>query len=110
MNNQEVQEHVVGLILAERERQEAKWGQQDHEPEVWLTILGEEFGEFCKALLEFRFGKGCPSAMQKELVQIAAVAVAMLECCDRQEWCLGGLDRFVDKNAAAVDGGPKGAP
>jgi len=43
---------VFEAVIAERERQESKWGPQHHSPMEWLTILGEEFGEACRAVLE----------------------------------------------------------
>ena len=39
-------------IETERLRQEAKWGPQNHSPEKWFTILGEEVGEVANAILE----------------------------------------------------------
>lgn len=39
-------------VLAERQKQEAKWGSQHHHPEKWFTILGEEVGEVAKDVLE----------------------------------------------------------
>ena len=30
---------ALGDVLAERERQDAKWGEQNHDPFTWLTIL-----------------------------------------------------------------------
>jgi hypothetical protein len=38
-------------VIAERERQDRKWGVQIHPPAIWLVILGEEVGEACKATL-----------------------------------------------------------
>lgn len=32
-------------VFAERDRQEAKWGEQKHKPAMWAAILAEEFGE-----------------------------------------------------------------
>ena len=55
---------------------------------AWLAVLGEEFGEVCRALLEVgvdgaeardKHGKD----LRKELIQVAAVAVAWIEGLDR---------------------------
>ena len=81
-------------VAAERRRQESKWGEQNHAPPVYLTILGEEFGEACQAALNITSPgeKGmdtaalAEAALRKELVQIAAVAVAAIECLDRGAW------------------------
>lgn len=66
-------------IAAEREAQDQKWGVQDHTPDRWLTILGEEYGEACKAVLEHD-----TEGYRTELIQVAAVAMAMIESLDRQ--------------------------
>ena len=50
---------VLGDIANERDRQEAKWGLQHHPIAEWLSILGEEYGEACKAANdEIIFPKG----------------------------------------------------
>ena len=44
---------ILTDIIDERERQEAKWGTRYDVPvSDWLVILGEEFGEACRAALE----------------------------------------------------------
>jgi NTP pyrophosphatase (non-canonical NTP hydrolase) len=73
-------------VLAERARQDAKWGEQNLDPSLYLTILGEEFGETCQAVLEARFGKGTLDHLRLEAVQTAAVALAFVECLDRNKW------------------------
>ena len=70
---------VLDNIKEERSRQEAKWGKQNHQPLTWLAILGEEVGEANKAVLENEL-----SDYRSELVQVAAVAAAAIECLDRQ--------------------------
>lgn len=70
---------VIEKIIAERQRQDAKWGIQNHDPVVWLAILTEELGEAARAILE-RDMTSC----ENEVVQIAAVAVAMVESLHRQ--------------------------
>ena len=48
---------VLDEILEERVRQDQKWGQQNHDPAWWMTILGEEFGEACEAALQAAFSE-----------------------------------------------------
>lgn len=76
------------LVEAERSRQDAKWGIQDHNPMVWLAILTEEVGELAKAILEYKAEPTAPqmAAEAKELVQVAAVSKAMWESCKRNGW------------------------
>lgn len=65
---------IFRRILQERVDQDKKWGRQDHGPDGWLIILMEEVGEASRGALE-----GDMVRYKKELVQIAAVAVAALE-------------------------------
>lgn len=81
---------AIKSVIEERQRQDAKWGQQNHYPTVWLGILGEEFGELCQAVNETWFDngpeerkKGGYENMRAEAVQVAAVAIAFIESLDR---------------------------
>lgn len=71
---------VTSLVLAEiqqeRESQDARWGEQNPDPEVYLAILTEEVGELAQAMLHKRFLTGPWHNLRKEAVQVAAVAVA----------------------------------
>lgn len=71
---------VLSEVVNERINQDNKWGEQNHLPPFWLAILGEEFGEVCKAVFEHNYHSG---GYRKELIHVAAVAVAMVECFDR---------------------------
>ncbi len=71
-------EEILKQVAGERARQDAKWGEQNHQPEKWMCILTEEVGEAAKAILE-----GDTANYREELVQIAAVAVSMIQCFDR---------------------------
>lgn len=83
---------ALKLIDTERNRQDAKWGEQNHESPKWVAILGEEFGEYCQAVNETVFDngpseriKGGSENMVKELTHVAAVAVGAIECLMRAE-------------------------
>lgn len=76
---------ALGDVLDERTRQDVKWGEQNHDPAWYLTILMEEIGEVAKEMLNAKFS-GDGSKMRNELVQVAAVALAMVECHDRNTW------------------------
>lgn len=77
----------IGLVLkevvAERLRQEQKWGPQNHRQVVWLSILAEEFGEAAKEVNEFHFMRKGSADLRTELIQTIAVGVAMVESLDR---------------------------
>lgn len=66
----------LNSVLQERIRQDEKWGEQNHTPTEWLPILMEEIGEFSKAILE-------ESNIREEAVQVAAVALSIVESIDR---------------------------
>ena len=77
-------------ITQERENQVKKWGVQNHSPVEWLAILMEEVGEVSREALEYHFHKfykadGQLERYEKELIQVAAVALAMLESLSRNE-------------------------
>ncbi len=86
---------VLAEILAERQRQDTKWGAQNHAPEVWLMVLAEEVGEANQAVFETLFptydkraaqrGPRTLAEYRQELIQVAAVAVAAIESLDRQD-------------------------
>jgi len=76
---------VVALIDAERTRQSDKWhgphpwgsgdcSSADVAPTVKAAVLGEECGEVARAVLDRD-----DEQLRRELVQVAAVAVAWLE-------------------------------
>ena len=79
----DTRQEALQLINQERDRQDAKWGEQNHNLSDWLVILGEEYGEACEASLEVKFGKGNIADFRSEIVQVAAVAVAILEYLER---------------------------
>lgn len=81
--DQELSQQVVD-IMTERCVQNAKWGEQNHNPAIWLAILTEEVGEVAQEVLRTKFSKK-PDIFdyRKEMVQVAAVALAAIECFDR---------------------------
>ena len=72
-------------VLNERARQDTKWGEQNHNPSWWMLILGEEVGEACRAALEAASYDGDLEPYRAELIQVAAVAIAAIECYDRNK-------------------------
>lgn len=98
-----IMDKIINEIKAERERQNAKWGEQNHSLIEWIGILTEEVGEASKEAVDYHFNNpyidGCGelqnveendvvqsirlSNYRNELIQVAAVAVQMIECLDR---------------------------
>lgn len=73
-------------VLDERANQDNKWGEQNHDPFTYLTILVEEVGEFAQCALHTQFGGDKAEGLREEAVQVAAVALAIVECLDRGRW------------------------
>jgi NTP pyrophosphatase (non-canonical NTP hydrolase) len=67
------------MLDVERDRQDEKWGAQDHSDEKWLVILMEEVGEIAKAMLEKD-----EDEMIFEMIHSAAVISAWFECVGRR--------------------------
>lgn len=80
------------LVAAERVAQDKKWGEQNHHPAEWLSILMEEVGELASAVncYEWGYEKQRAFELEKELIQVAAVAKAMWESGIRNKWLKGG--------------------
>jgi hypothetical protein len=77
---------VLSDVSVECHRQDIKWGIQDHTPERWFCILGEEFGEVAREVTKWIPPRDRPPDGENyryELIQLAAVAVRMIECYDR---------------------------
>ena len=96
-------------VLAERRRQDAKWGEQSHGPTYWLAILMEEVGEAARDVVEatasmskfdtidygpetqveadraWTKARDHIRHLRVELIQTAAVAIAMIASLDRNE-------------------------
>lgn len=108
---------VLEQVATERGRQDEKWGPQNHPdgtgqyPETidadvarmacqqaaeggyldWLHILREETAE--------AFAESDPARLRRELVQVAAVAVAWIQALDRRA---GGLLALMDAATAQL--------
>jgi hypothetical protein len=96
---------ILREIAEERIRQDAKWGEQNHpiRPDGWdepLILMAQNARENCEISFsenkgtwydilyeEFTevFAESDPDKQRAELIQVAAVAVAMIECIDRRK-------------------------
>lgn len=94
---------AVNEVLAEREKQNRKWGEQNHSIIEWQGILMEEVGEAAREAVDYHFKNPVKNSWgvymiateaeqtarleryRKELIQTAAVAIQMVECLDRNE-------------------------
>jgi hypothetical protein len=98
---------VLGEVAVERERQDGRWGEQNHPNGTGLTVFGigfeqwrdvireevdrrarEHVSVWSLILLEEVFealAEGDPVKLRAELVQAAAVAVSWVEAIDRRQ-------------------------
>lgn len=74
---------ALEAVAKERERQDAKWGEQNHDAGTWALIIIEELGEWAKAELHKRFGGPEAENARVEMVHTMAVWLAVIECMDR---------------------------
>jgi NTP pyrophosphatase (non-canonical NTP hydrolase) len=79
MNNiTEAREAIISDIMAERDRQDQKWGRQagfwDNHDMVKLTVVTEEVGEIARAILN-----SDPKNLHEEIIQTMAVLMAWAE-------------------------------
>ena len=72
---------ALNQIVNERLKQDTMWGKQRHDHGTWLKILIEEVGEVAQAMqVNQSWGKKLDAGdLYSELVQVAAVAVAIAE-------------------------------
>jgi hypothetical protein len=74
--------YVLSLLQQERAEQDAKWGERHddaHHPNDWIAILARHLGLAASDGSEIDLTR-----YKKQLVRIAAVAIAALETLQRQ--------------------------
>lgn len=80
MFRQDTRKKVFNLVDKERKLQEQKWSKKINSTAEWMMILGEEYGEACKEGCNINLAKSKNrSLFIEEVVQVAAVAFAILE-------------------------------
>ena len=89
---QKVLQNLFEDITDEMERQDKKWGKQEHQMSIWMTILTEEHGEIAKAICDLY---NSPNREEKkkhfqqvklELVQTIAVGMQWLNYLKENEY------------------------
>lgn len=75
-------EDICDEVISERQRRHDKFGDQSHIPRtLMLAVLMKEVGEVAKAIIE----DFANQAVRAELIQVAAVAVQMIEHIDNED-------------------------
>ena len=105
---------TISRVLAERDRQDREWGEQNHDNFTFVAVLAEEVGEVAQAALQANFENDGPERddtdVAEELVQTAAVAVNFLGAIERRttprrrvylSGPIAGVPDFRDRFAAA---------
>lgn len=75
---------VLADVVAELKAQNDRLGEWNHHDYKWLAIATEELGESSQAILHDDFGGDHAGTLRTELVQLAAVVCAWVECIDRR--------------------------
>lgn len=79
---------AIADVIAERHRQDGKWGVQNWHDFEGISVLAEEVGEAAQAANEANFSSGSTPGdfthLRTELVQVAAVAVHHVQIIDRR--------------------------
>ena len=79
-------QHIFDEVTEERCKQRKKWGLQFHGLDAWVCILLEEVGEVAKGVNDpKRASKPVLWSIRQELLQVAAVATAMIQQIDTGE-------------------------
>ena len=74
---------IIEEILSERKLQIKKHGPKKYTPIEWISILVEEVGEVSKEIgNNYIFDWNNKKQYRAELIQVAAVALAMIESYD----------------------------
>jgi len=83
-------ERIAEEVIVERERQDVLWGEQNHDLPTFISILAEEVGEAARCCNDYHFSADGSVAKpvrlleaREELIQVAAVACAIVERIDR---------------------------
>ncbi|MCM2185803.1 MazG-like family protein [Klebsiella pneumoniae] len=98
---------AIGSVIAEMNRQDKKWGaDRNQHPFAWQTILSEEVGEFSQAILHDEFGGHKSGTAREEMVQVAAVALQIIEYYDRH--CAPAPEPEEARQALALPAIPAG--
>jgi len=79
------QQWAIEQVVQERKRQTAKWGEQNHDMATWMLILHEETGELSETELHRIFGGPKADSQMNEAIQVAAVALQIVEYLKRHE-------------------------
>lgn len=78
--------NAIDSVMKEMHSQDEKWGKNRNlEPILWSAILTEECGEFAQAALHDKFGGDKAGGLREEAVQVAAVALQIIENIDRNQ-------------------------
>jgi len=86
MANEVTRAAVLEALLAERERQDTKWGDQTLNSDLaWQSILTEEVGEIAKDVNDLRL-----AGMFEEIIQTGAV-------------CMAWAEAYINRNANDLD-------
>ncbi|HVX01258.1 MAG TPA: hypothetical protein VHA52_12610 [Candidatus Babeliaceae bacterium] len=87
-----IRQAILNQIDTEREKQEKMWGNDNddtHSEEMWDAIVVHELGQSC-------FHDDDSATFRKQMIKVAAVAVAAIESLDRSRSGFGKINNPND--------------
>lgn len=104
--------NVLEQITSEVERATVKFPTWPTDPLHALAVLGEEYGELTKAMLQLTYEphKTTPEEVRSEAIQTAAMALRLAMSLDRYEYRRGEQhrqssegDRFIGRDIREIE-------
>jgi NTP pyrophosphatase (non-canonical NTP hydrolase) len=91
--------NVIDQITAELERATVKFPTWPTDPLHALAVLGEEYGELTKAMLQLTYEphKTTPEEVRAEAIQTAAMALRLAMSLDRYEYRRGEQHKQISE-------------
>ena len=85
------------LVTIEGDGQVIRWGVQTHHPFEWLAYTLEELGELSQAMSEWLYRGGSLEDVEKEAIQVATLALKIVEMAREKRSALAVATAAGDK-------------
>jgi hypothetical protein len=82
--NAMVSKDILAEVAAERERQDGRWGGAEHDDEMTMDAFAQLIADYA-GWARVKAREGTFDEARQRLVQAAALAVAAVECLDREK-------------------------
>jgi len=79
-----VSKDILAEVAAERERQDGRWGGAEHDDDMTMDAFAQLIADYA-GWARVKAREGAFDEARQRLVQAAALAVAAVECLDREK-------------------------